>query len=134
MLIDSSILVSVLLDEPGWRRYVQAIEADESRLVLSVSLVESSIVLQSRLGEKGDQVLDSLIKRLFIEIVAFTPAMAAEARFAASRFGKGRHPAQLNFGDCMVYAAAKELVEPLLFIGTDFSLTDIEIVQLPKDS
>ena len=83
------------------------------------------MILQARKGADGVRDLDLLIARLRTEIVAFTESQARVARTAFVRYGKGRHPAQLNFGDCMAYALARETGEELLFKGTDFGLTDI---------
>jgi len=83
------------------------------------------MILQARKGADGVRDLDLLMARLRIEIVAFTEPQARLARTAFVRYGKGRHPAQLNFGDCMAYALARETGEELLFKGTDFGLTDI---------
>jgi len=83
------------------------------------------MILQARKGADGVRDLDLLIARIRIEIVAFTESQARLARTAFVRYGKGRHPAQLNFGDCMAYALARETGEELLFKGTDFGLTDI---------
>jgi ribonuclease VapC len=83
------------------------------------------MILQSRRGVDGVRDLDLLIVRFRIEIVAFTESQARLAREAFKRYGKGRHPAQLNFGDCIAYALAKETGEELLFKGIDFAQTDI---------
>jgi ribonuclease VapC len=91
----------------------------------AVGLLEVSMILQSRRGSDAIRDLDLLILRLRIEIVPFTESQARLAREAFKRFGKGRHPAGLNFGDCMAYALAKETGEELLFLGSDFSKTDI---------
>lgn len=85
------------------------------------------MVMQGRLGERGERELDLLIGRLRVEIVPVTHAQAELARSGFRRFGKGRHPAGLNFGDCFSYALARALGEPLLFVGNDFSQTDVQV-------
>jgi len=85
------------------------------------------MVMQGRLGERGERELDLLVGRLRVEIVPVTLAQAELARSAFRRFGKGRHPAGLNFGDCFSYALARALGQPLLFVGKDFSQTDVQV-------
>ncbi len=103
-----------------------AILAGASRLISAPTLLETAMVIEGRIGERGAAELDRLIASLALGITSFTPAQASTAREAFRRYGKRRHPAQLNFGDCMAYALAKERGEPLLFKGNDFSQTDIE--------
>jgi ribonuclease VapC len=131
MVIDSSGLISVLLNEPNAAAFALAIERAPLRLLSAANLVEVSIVIESRKGEAGARELDLLLFRTKIEIVAVDSDQAEIARIAWRRFGKGRHPAGLNFGDCFAYALAKTRQLPLLFQGTDFSRTDIEPVPLP---
>jgi ribonuclease VapC len=88
--------------------------------------VESAIVIESRRGNAGGQALDQLIDKAKIAILPVSPEQAELARRAFLTYGKGRHPAGLNFGDCFSYALAKSLSEPLLFKGDDFAQTDIE--------
>jgi ribonuclease VapC len=91
----------------------------------AVSLVEASLVIEGRFGGGGARELDALIARSRIQIGAFDGEQAALAREAFRRFGRGRHPAGLNFSDCLAYALAKHLDEPLLFKGDDFAKTDV---------
>ena len=90
------------------------------------SLLEAAIVLESRSGAAGGHELDVFVERALIELAPVTAEHAQAARRAWRRFGKGNHPAGLNFGDCFVYALAEATREPLLFKGRDFALTDIE--------
>ncbi len=125
MMIDSSVLIAILENEPEAVRLIEAITDDPIRLISAVSVVETSIVILNRRGEAGVTELDTFLQEAGIETVAVTPEQAALARQAYERYGKGRHPARLNFGDCFSYAAAMAYGEPLLFKGNDFSETDI---------
>jgi ribonuclease VapC len=125
MVIDSSAVIAILLDEPERRALNEKIEADQTRLVSVVSYVEAALVIESRLGEAGGRELDLLLHRAEVELTPVDLDQAEIARDAFRRFGRGRHPAALNFGDCFAYALAKTTGEPLLFKGNDFSRTDI---------
>lgn len=128
MVINTSALMAILADEPERPAFVAAIEAADTRLISVATLVEISIVLETRHGAEGPRQLDLFIDRAGIEIVPVDVQQAREARRAFSRFGKGRHAAGLNFGDCFAYALAITTGEPLLFKGGDFSRTDVERV------
>src|SRR5438477_7269840 len=130
MVIDSSALIAVLLNEADAGRIAQAIESSSQRLLSAANLLEASIVIESRKGEAGGRELDLLIYRAGIEIVAVDQDQAEIARMAWRRFGKGRHPAALNYDDCFAYALAKSRRLPLLYQGDDFSQTDIAEVPL----
>ena len=130
MVIDSSAIIAVLLDEANAADIARAIEASSQRLLSAANLLEASIVIESRKGEAGGRELDLLIYRAAIEIVAVDQDQAELARIAWRRFGKGRHPAGLNYGDCFANALARTRQLPLLFQGDDFSRTDIDIVPL----
>ena len=132
MVIDTSIIIAILQDEPERTRYVELIGTSQSRLVSAASVLEAGIVMEDRLGVSGAAQLDRLLHALGVEIVAFDAAQAGVARMAFRSFGKGRHPAQLNVCDCMTYALAKVRGEPLLFKGDDFSLTDIVPADRPS--
>ena len=125
MVIDTSALLAILLDEPERRAFNEAIEAAATRVVSVATFVEVSIVIESRLGAEGLRDLDLFIERAGIELAALDAEQAHVARRAFSRFGKGRHPAGLNYGDCFAYALATVLGEPLLFKGDDFGQTDV---------
>ncbi len=133
MVIDSSAIVAVLLSEKNAAQIAQAIEAASQRLLSAANLLEASIVIESRKGEAGGRELDLLLYRAAIEIVAVDQDQAETARIAWRRFGRGRHPAGLNYGDCFAYALAKSRGLPLLFQGDDFSQTDIDAVPLQPD-
>jgi ribonuclease VapC len=130
MVIDSSAIIAVLLNEAGAAHIAQAIEASSQRLLSAANLLEASIVIESRKGEAGGRELDLLLYRAAIEIVTVDQDQAEIARIAWRRFGRGRHPAGLNYGDCFAYALAKTRQLPLLFQGDDFSQTDIDGVPL----
>lgn len=126
MMIDSSVLIAILENEPEAPQLVEAIANDPVRLISAVSVVETSIVILNRRGETGVAELDALLEEADIETVAVTLEQATLARQAYTCYGKGRHPAKLNFGDCFSYAAALACGEPLLFKGEDFNKTDIQ--------
>jgi ribonuclease VapC len=119
-------IIAVLLNEENAPRITQAIERASPRLLSAANLLEASIVIDSRKGETAGRELDLLIYRANIEIVAVDQDQAEIARIAWLRFGKGRHPAALNYGDCFAYALAKSQGLPLLYLGHDFSQTDVE--------
>lgn len=125
MVIDTSALLAILFDEPERRLFNEAIEAADSRVLSAASFVEVSIVLESRFGAEGLRDLDLFIERAGIKLLAVDSEQAYMARRAFSQFGKGRHRAGLNYGDCFAYALAMVLGEPLLFKGDDFPLTDV---------
>lgn len=124
--VDSSALVAVLRLEPERERFAMAIAAADAACVSAVSLQETSMVLAGRGGDADDwQELDDMIRNLRLEIVPHDRQLATLAREAFLRFGKGRHPAALNCGDCASYALAKARGVPLPFKGRDFAQTDI---------
>jgi len=125
MVVDSSVLIAVLLLEPDAEQLLnQLIDADELYLS-AVSLVETAMVIEYKKGKLGADKLDELLAELTPTIVEFDQQQAVLARMAWREYGKGRHPAKLNFGDCCSYALAKHLNQSLLFKGNDFSQTDI---------
>jgi ribonuclease VapC len=125
MVIDTSALLAILLDEPERRAFNEAIEAAESRVMSAATFVEVSIVIESRFGAEGLRDFDLFVERAGIELASVDPEQAHVARRAFSRFGKGRHRAGLNYGDCFAYALATVLGEPLLYKGEDFRQTDV---------
>ena len=127
MVIDSSALVAILRAEGEWRRFLEAMEAAHSRRMSVATFVETSIVIDARYGAEGLRDLDRLIARANIEIVPLDREQGHAARDAFSRFGKGRHRAALNYGDCFSYALAATLGEPLLCKENDFVHTDIVV-------
>ena len=127
MVVDSSVLIAVLLLEPDAEQLLnQLIDADELYFS-AVSLVESAMVIEYKKGKSGADKLDELLAELTPTIVEFDQQQAALARMAWREYGKGRHPAKLNFGDCCSYALAKYLNQSLLFKGNDFAQTDIAL-------
>ena len=131
MVIDTSALVAILLGEPDAGVFAKAIAADPKRLISAFTALEASIVIEAKKGESGGRELDLLIHRAQIEIVALNADQLDLARSAWREYGKGRHPAGLNIGDCCSYALAKHAQEPLLFKGDDFARTDIPVVSMP---
>jgi ribonuclease VapC len=125
MVLDTSALVAVLLKEPEWPQLLSAIASSQSNLLSAASLVEASMVIESRRGSDGGRDLDLFIYRAGIEIVPVDGEQAELARTAWRKYGKGRHPAGLNYGDCFSYALAKATGEQLLFKGNNFSGTDL---------
>ena len=128
MVIDTSALVALLAMEPEAARLAQAIEADSVRLLSAAALVESSIVVEARQGEVAVRELDLLLAKAGVQIEPVTAEQAEIARQAWRRFGKGRHSAGLNFGDCFSYALSRVTGEALLFKGADFPQTDVTAV------
>jgi ribonuclease VapC len=131
MVIDTSALIAILLDEPEAGRLSVAIETNSPRLLSAANLVEASLVVESRKGEAGGRELDLLLYRAEIEIVAVDRDQAELARRAWRHYGKGRHAARLNYGDCFAYALAKSRRCALLYVGTDFAATDIAAALSP---
>lgn len=129
MVIDSSALVAIALHEPTRAALMGAIRAAATRTISSVSLLEAGIVLRARSGQAGVQKLYDFLEELSIETAVFDEAQAKLAVVAFARFGKGMgHRAQLNFGDCAVYALAAIRGETLLATGKDFAATDLTVV------
>jgi ribonuclease VapC len=128
MVIETSALVSMLTDEPEAQRFEAAVAADPVRLMSTASYLEAAIVIEQRFGEPGGRELDLWLHRADVDLVAVDADQAEVARSAYRRFGKGRDPAGLNYGDCFAYALAKVSGEPLLFKGDDFGHTDIGVV------
>ena len=126
MIVDSSAVLAIILNESDAQRYKIALAAAESRHIPSPNWLEVALVIESRADEKLRDGLESLFAAFDVTIAPFLPRHAVEARRAWQRFGRGRHPAKLNYGDCMAYAFAKAEGRPLLFKGNDFALTDIE--------
>jgi ribonuclease VapC len=126
MVIDTSAILAVLLFEPEAQEIARLMRQSRKRLAPASVILEASIVLLARHGEMGWRMLDEFRQSAAIETISFDEGQALAARDAFRRFGKGRHPAGLNFGDCMSYALAKTEMMPLLFKGDDFRLTDVE--------
>ena len=130
MVIDTSALIAIALGEPSRQPLLDEIEASAGRVISSVSLLEAGIVLRARLGETAVPLLYQLVEELGSEVVPFDGIQARMAIAAFGRFGKGMgHRAQLNFGDCAVYALAGSRGEPVLATGNDFAATDLIVVR-----
>ena len=129
MVIDTSAVVAILRMEREAARLAEAIEADANRLISAATLVETGLVIESRYGAAGGRELDVLVAKAGLSIEPVTAEQADVAREAWRRYGKGRHSAALNFGDCFSYALARTTGEPLLFKGDDFTQTDVSIVR-----
>src|SRR5436305_12537686 len=114
MVIETSCLLAILLQEPEASAFAIVIEADPVRLLSAGSLLETAIVIESRYGEGGGRELDLLIHKADIEVVAVDGTQVEMARHGFRAFGKGRHPAGLNYGDCFAYALSRTSAEPLL--------------------
>jgi len=132
MILDSSVLLHIMLGEAGWEATLRWL-SEQPRLRLSaVSLVETHAVVTGRSRQPLMYALDELLTLLEVEVVAFDAEQARIAQDAYTRYGKGQgHPAQLNFGDVMVYALCASEGEVLAFVGDDFNHTDLEAVRLP---
>ncbi len=126
MIVDSSALVAILLDEPDAANLLKALYAASSRVIAAPNWVETALVFDGRATPETYTRLDRIVAALDISITSFSAEMAQASREANRRYGKGsKHPARLNYGDCMAYALAKVTGEPLLFKGNDFIHTDI---------
>ena len=126
MIVDTSAVLAVLLGESDAQRFDEAMARAVRCRMSAVGFLEAAIVLESRSGPAAGHALDGFLQAAEIELVPVNPDQARAARLAWRRFGKGNHPAGLNFGDCFSYALAETSREPLLFKGDDFARTDIE--------
>jgi ribonuclease VapC len=129
MIVDTSALIAIAWDEPERGRFEDAMEADPVRLVSAASVLEGAIVMMRRAGRAAAPEavarFHELLDQLGLQIEPVTAGQIRIAETAYSSFGKGLHPAGLNFGDCFAYALAKEAGEPILFKGDDFAHTDL---------
>jgi ribonuclease VapC len=129
MTLDTSAVLAVLQDEAERTEFASLIERAPRRLISAVSVLEAAMVLEGRRGDDAGSDLDLFLQRASIETMAFDKEQLTVARAAFRRFGKGRHTAGLNFGDCAAYALAQWSGEPLLFKGADFTATDVARVR-----
>ena len=127
MVIDTSALLAIFLAEPERQPFLEQITQAEKRLISAVNAFETGIALEARRGEAAGREFDLFLGRANLEVVAVDAEQVEIARAAWRRYGKGRHPAALNFGDCFAYALAKTSGEPLLAKGLDFARTDIDV-------
>ena len=125
MVVDSSAVLAILFNEAERDTFSDALADAGVRLMSSVNALEAAVVVSSRKGSSGAMELDLLLHRSEFEVVPFTTDHFRLARDAYERYGKGRHPAGLNLGDCCAYALARHTGEPLLFKGDDFPRTDV---------
>jgi ribonuclease VapC len=127
VVLDTSAILAILFNEPERRHFNELIETDGMRLISAATLLEASLVIESRQGPAAGRELDLLMHRAQVSIVPVDADQVEIAREAWRKYGKGRHSAGLNFGDCFSYSLARISGEPLLAKGTDFSKTDIEL-------
>jgi ribonuclease VapC len=125
MIIDTSAVLAILFAESDAELYARALTQAGSCRMSAASFVEAAVVIDTQTKDKGSRQFDTFFRRAAIAIEPVTEEQAHLARQAYADFGKGRHPAGLNFGDCFAYALAKVTGEPLLFKGKDFAKTDI---------
>ena len=126
MILDTSALLAVLFNEPDADYFERAIASATTCRMSAANHLEAAMVVEGRMGDEGGWQLDNFVETAEIELMPITPEQAQAARLAWRRYGKGNHPAALNFGDCFAYALAEVTREPILFKGEDFALTDIE--------
>ena len=125
MILDTSALAAIMFGEPEADLYIQVIHGADRCLISAGNFLELAMVVEGQIGLEAGRHCDTFFRRAGIIIEPFTVEQAHLARQAFQDFGKGRHPAGLNFGDCFAYALAKVTGEPLLFKGEDFNKTDI---------
>ena len=125
-VVDTSVLIAILENEDTSLDLLKLLESESSAVMSAVSYAEAGIVVTSRQGDSGRRALERLVKALSIDIVECDRTHSELAIDAYQKYGKGRHPARLNFGDCFSYALAKHLDLPLLFVGNDFAETDVK--------
>jgi ribonuclease VapC len=126
LIVDTSAIMALAQNESHAAEITAALVGDPSPVIIAPVATECVIVLTSRLGATGRTVYERLRVEFAITVVSYTEEHALTAWLAFTRFGKGRHPAALNFGDCMSYAAARVPGQPLLAVGDDFAQTDLE--------
>jgi len=134
MVIDTSALLAIFLNEPERQLFLGHIVQAESRSISAATVVEAGIVLEARLGDDAGRELDLFLYRAAIQIIPVDADQAAIARAAWRKFGKSRHPAALNLGDCFSYALAQATGEALLAKGLDFPQTGLPLVDLSSAS
>jgi len=127
MVIDTSALLAIFLAEPERKPFLDSILQSETRMISAANVLETGTVLEARRGESAGREFDLFLVRANLQIVSVDSEQAEIARSAWRKYGKGRHRAALNFGDCFAYALAKSSGEPLLAKGTDFVATDIDV-------
>jgi ribonuclease VapC len=133
VVVDSSALIALLLEDPGYERVEAALITTDRPVMSAATLLESSMVARRNTKRAGIADLDELIADMGVDCIAVDRSLAVAARDAFTRYGKGIHPAALNFGDCFSYALARTRDEPLLFTGEDFLQTDVKVAAPPAD-
>jgi ribonuclease VapC len=128
MVIDTSVIVAIALDEADAADLEVQIADDPVRLISAATVLEATIVLETRLGDTGGREFDLWLLKIGAEIIPVDAEQTDTARHAWRRYGRGRHPAALNYGDCFSYALAMTRGERLLFKGDDFAMTDVNRV------
>lgn len=131
LVVDTSAVVAVLFNESGAEWLVETLAGGEQRLASAATHLELGIILESRFGPTGTGAAERFMREAQIEIVDVTPQVAQRSLEGWRRFGKGRHAAGLNFGDCFVYGLASERDLPILCVSGDFAKTDVEILMPP---
>ena len=126
MIVDSSAIVAVVFREAESDRFQRVISDATTRQMSVANYFEAAMVIEGRMEEEGARELDNYLESAGIDLVLVSVEQAHAARLAWRRYGKGNHPAGLNFGDCFAYALAEIVGEPLLYKGDDFALTDVE--------
>lgn len=129
LVVDTSAAVAVILSEPGGNELAGHLEDALTRMMPAAIRVELGIVIEARLGPAGQDVVDRFLRDAKIDIVPVDADLAARAMSGWRRYGKGRHPAGLNFGDCFTYALAERTGRPVLCTGDDFAATDITVIR-----
>jgi ribonuclease VapC len=129
MVLDTSAIAAIFFLEPERDAFLESIASAGTRLISAATLLETGIVVEGRQGEAAGREFDLFVVRAGLQIVAVDAEQSELARSAWRKYGKGRHPAALNFGDCFSYALAKSTGEPLLAKGTDFALTDVSVLR-----
>ena len=127
IVVDSSAVIAILLEEPDHASIIRILARQTNAVMAAPNVLEVLMVLTGRDIEKAAEALDCLLSDHRITVTAWSDDLVPGAHAAFIRYGKGRHPAGLNFGDCMAYALAKRLDAPLLFKGNDFSQTDVRV-------
>jgi ribonuclease VapC len=127
MILDTSAILAVFLKEPGYEATLEALVNAEAIGIGAPTLAETAIVLEARFGDQASGWLQKFVDEFGLTEIAFGPIHRQEAVAAYTRYGRGRHGAGLNFGDCLTYAVARLAGQPLLCVGSDFSKTDLEL-------
>jgi ribonuclease VapC len=133
IVVDTSAVVAVVSDEPGADWLAETLAQTTAAVMPAATYLELGIVLESRLGPSATGAAARVLRDAEIEIIDVTAMAAERALESWRRFGKGRHPAKLNFGDCIVYGVAAELDRPILCVGEGFVRTDIAVLRPPLE-